>query len=70
MESLLTQELQREIENDRLRMAGYRTRIERRRRERGAGLRRTVGNTLISAGERVRGCTGQSLAPVTPLRRS
>ena len=69
MESLITQELQREIENDRLRLAGYRTRIERRRRERTSGLRRTVGNGLITAGERLCGCT-QPVATVTPLRRA
>lgn len=67
--SLLTQELQREINEDRLRMAGYRTRVERRRRDRQARARRAVGNSLIAAGERLRGCT-QSQPSATPhLRR-
>lgn len=70
MESLLTQELYREIENDRLRMAGYQSRVERRRRDLGAALRRTVGRALISAGESVCGCTAQPVATVTPLRRA
>ena len=69
MESLLTQELFREIESDRMRMTGYQTRVERRRRDRRSGLRRAVGNSLISAGQRVRGCTAQPAA-VTPLRRA
>ena len=69
MHSLVTQELQREVERDRLRMAGYRSRVERRKRDRQARVRRVVGNGLISAGERVRGCTH----PVTtsaPMRRA
>ena len=70
MESLLTQELYREVENDRLRVAGFKTRIDRRRRERGAGFRRTVGNALIAAGERLRGYTQQPVATTTPLRRA
>ncbi len=69
MESLLTQELYREMEADRLRMAGYRTRVERRRRDRKASVRRALGNSLIAAGERVRGCTRQPMRPATPLRR-
>ncbi|MBW3595115.1 MAG: hypothetical protein KY391_06005 [Actinobacteria bacterium] len=70
MESLLTQELHREIENDRLRMAGYRTRVERRRRDLGASVRRIVGRALISAGESICGCTAHPVATVTPLRRA
>jgi len=70
MESLLTQELYREIENDRLRMAGYRTRVERRQRERGKGLRRSVGNGLISVGERVRGYATQPMATAASSRRA
>ena len=69
MESLLTEELQREISVDRLRMAGYRTRVERRRNDRRTRARRALGNTLISTGERLRGCTPSQPAAVTPLRR-
>ena len=57
MGSLITQELYREIEDDRLRMVGYRSRVARRRGDRRAQARTVVGNALISAGERVRGCT-------------
>ncbi len=46
-----SQGLQHEIETDRLRMAGYRSNVERRRRD----VRTVVGNALIAAGERVRG---------------
>lgn len=67
MESLITQDLQREIEIDRLRVAGYRTRVARRRSDRRAVTRAAVGNALISVGERVRGCT-QSV-PATSMRR-
>ena len=67
----LTHQLAREIEGDRLRMAGYRTRVERRRRDRWARVRRALGSSLIAAGERLRGYTpSQTVAPVTPLRRS
>ena len=69
MESFLSQELQREINNDRLRMAGYRTRVERRSHDRRARARQAVGNGLIAAGERLRGCT-QTQPTATPhLRR-
>jgi hypothetical protein len=56
MQSLLTQQLHRESENDRLRVAGHVTKIERRRRDRRMRMRASVGNGLISAGERLRGC--------------
>ena len=69
MESLLTGELQREISNDRLRMAGYRTRVERRRNDRRARARRAVGNTLISTGVRLRRGTQSQPTAATPLRR-
>lgn len=67
MGSLLTQELQRDLERDRLRVAGYRTPdITRPRR---AGLRRTLGSGLIWVGERLRGCTRQPVGTVTAVRR-
>ena len=69
MQSLVTQELQREVERDRLRMAGYRSRVDRRKRDRQARVRRVVGNGLISAGERVRGCT-PTVTATTPMRRA
>ena len=68
MESWITQDLQREIEIDRLRVAGYQTRVARRRNDRRAQTRTVVGNALISVGERVRGCT-QSV-PATSVRRA
>ena len=68
MQSLITQQLQAETERDRLRMAGYRTRVERRRRDRRAHIRSLVGNGLISMGERLRGC--QQVASPAPLQRS
>lgn len=68
MESWITQDLQREIEIDRLRVAGYQTRVARRRNDRRAVTRTVVGNALISVGERVRGCT-QSV-PATSMRRA
>lgn len=68
MDSLITQQLHREIETDRLRVAGYRTRVARRRNDRRAHTRAVVGNALISVGERVRGCT-QSV-PATSMRRA
>ena len=52
MESLITQDLQREIEVDRLRMAGYQSRVARRR----SHTREVLGNALIGVGQRVRGC--------------
>lgn len=55
MQSLITHQLYRETENDRLRMAGYRTRVERRRRDRENRMRSVVGNALIGMGERLRG---------------
>ena len=61
MQSLITHQLYRESENDRLRMAGYRTRVERRRRDREQRIRSVVGNALIGMGERLRG-----RRPVTP----
>ena len=74
MESLLKDKLQKEISDERLRIAGDRTRVARRRSDRETRVRRAVGNTLISAGERLRGCreqvTSSSMTPVTPLRRS
>ena len=70
MKSLLTQELQHELEADQLRMAAYRTRVERRRRDRRANLRRIAGTALISAGERICGCTGQAAVADTALRRA
>ena len=71
MQSLITQEWFREVEGDRLRMTGYRSRIARRRRDRRSALRATVGNGLIAAGERLRGRPQQvgRVATVTPLRR-
>jgi len=69
MESLLIQELQREVAADHLRMAGHRTRAERRRRDRTAALRRVVGNALISVGVRVGGNPRRPVATVAPLRR-
>ena len=69
MESFLGEELQREVSNDRLRMAGYRTRVERRRNDRRARTRRAVGNSLIAAGERLRGCTQTQPAATPHLRR-
>ena len=68
MQSLITHQLYRETENDRLRMAGYRTRVERRRRDRRSRMRSVLGNGLISAGERLRGCP--QVATVGTLRRS
>ena len=56
MQSLITEQLHRESENDRLRMAGYRTKVERRRRDRNMRMRSSMGNGLISIGERLRGC--------------
>ena len=53
MDSLITSSLVREIEADRLRVAGYQSRVTRRRRE----TREVLGNALIAVGERVRGCT-------------
>ena len=47
----ISQGLQHEVEADRLRMAGYRSHVERRRRD----TRTVVGNALIAIGERVRG---------------
>lgn len=69
MDSLITTALHREIEADRLRVAGYQSRVARRRSERRSGLRRAVGTTLISVGERVCGCTSQ-LTPATSVRRA
>lgn len=68
MHSLLTQQLHRESENDRLRVAGYRTRVGRRRQDRRAKMRVSVGNGLISAGERLHGC--QEAAVVASMRRT
>ena len=68
MQSLITQQLHRETESDRLRVAGYRTRVERRRRDRRARMRSSMGNGLISIGERLRGC--QEAAMTATLRRS
>ncbi len=68
MGSLLTQELQHELEADELRMAAYRTRVERRRRDRRASLRRVAGTALISAGERICGCSGRSAVTDGALR--
>jgi hypothetical protein len=68
MQSLLTQQLHRESENDRLRVAGYRTRVERRRQDRRTKMRASLGNGLISAGERLRGC--QEAAMATHMRRT
>lgn len=68
MQSLITQQLHRESENDRLRMAGYRTKVERRRRDRSMRMRSSMGNGLISVGERLRGC--QQVATVARLNRS
>ena len=59
---LMDQDLQRQIEVDRLRMWGHRSRVERRHRD----LRALVGNALIGAGEKVRGATRQA----APLRRA
>lgn len=64
MQSFVTQELQREAENDRLRMAGYQSRIVRRRRDRHSRVRTAVGNGLVSAGERLRGCTQPAATPM------
>lgn len=69
MRSLITQEWLREVEDDRLRMAGYRSRVERRRRDRLSAVRASVGDGLIAVGERLRG-RPQQVAAVTPLRRS
>lgn len=68
MQSLITEQLHRESENDRLRMAGYRTRVERRRRDRTVWMRSTMGNGLIAVGERLRGC--QQVASAARLNRS
>ena len=68
MDSFITTALQREIEADRLRMAGYQSRVARRRRDRVGSPRTVVGNALISVGERVRGCT-QSV-PTASVRRA
>ena len=48
---LMDQDLQKEVDNDRVRMAGYRSRVQRRHRD----VRALVGNALIATGERVRG---------------
>ena len=58
MGSLIESSLVREIEADRLRMAGYQSRVTRRRRE----SREVLGNALIAVGERVRGCAQVSPA--------
>ena len=55
MQSLWTEELQREVANDRLRMAGYSSRVERRRRGRNERVRRALGARLVSVGERLQG---------------
>ena len=55
MQSLWTDELQREVTNDRLRMAGYASRNDRRRRDRREKVRRALGARLVSAGERLQG---------------
>ena len=55
--------LQREVANDRLKMAGYRSRVERRRRDRSRSVRRATGALLVAAGERVAG-TGTHAVPV------
>ena len=68
MQSLLTQQLHRESENDRLRVAGHQTKVVRRRRDRRARMRASVGNGLISVGERLRGC--QEAAAVARLHRT
>lgn len=70
MESFVTQDLQKEIENDRLRMAGYGSRVVRRRRDRRARVRAVVGTTLVSAGERVLGTCRSQAATTAPLQRS
>ena len=57
--------LQREVANDRLKMAGYRSRVERRRRDRSRSVRRATGALLVAAGERVAGCT-----QAVPVRRA
>jgi len=50
MDSLIESSLVREIEADRLRMAGYHSRVIRRRRD----AREVLGSALIAAGEKVR----------------
>jgi hypothetical protein len=62
--------LQREIANDRLRAAGYSSRVQRRRRDRSERLRAVVGRRLVSVGERLQGVCENSVAPVVTLRRS
>ena len=74
MESLLKDKLLKEISDERLRIAGDRTRVARRRSEREMRIRSAAGNALIAAGKSLRGCRDQvasaSMAPVTPLKRS
>ena len=64
MQTLWTDALQKEVANDRLRTAGYTTRVARRRRERLERARRATGNVLVSLGERVSGpgCTPAATA--------
>ena len=65
MQSPWNELLQREVANDRLKMAGYQSRVERRRRQRIDGLRRTAGELLVAIGERLSGGT-----PAAPMRRA
>ena len=62
--------LQREIANDRLRTAGYHSRVVRARRERSERRKAAIGRRLVSIGQRLQGVCESSVAPVVELRRS
>ena len=62
--------LEREIANDRLRIAGYDSRVQRRRRDRSERMRAIVGRRLVSIGERLQGVCEGTIAPVVTLPRS
>ncbi len=51
MYSLIDEDLQRQIANEHVRLAGDHSRVERRRRERHGRVRTVVGRGLVSAGE-------------------
>lgn len=67
MQSLFGSELQREVLNDRLRMAGYQSRVQRRRHERSERVRHAVGARLVSFGQRLQGICEEHAAEVAPV---
>ncbi|HET7482777.1 MAG TPA: hypothetical protein VFK89_07945 [Actinomycetota bacterium] len=62
--------LQKEIADDRLRMAGYHSRVARRRRERSERMRASAGRRLVRLGQRLQGICEPKVAPAVTLRRS